>query len=63
LAVLAEQILIGIVMLGFALRIAFAAVDIAGELIGLQMGLGFATFFDPGSGGETPVMSASSSAC
>jgi hypothetical protein len=62
LAVLAEQILIG-VMLGFTLRITFAAVDIAGELIGLQMGLGFATFFDPGSGGQTPVMSANSSAC
>ena len=56
LAVLAEQILIG-VMLGFTLRITFAAVDIAGELIGLQMGLGFATFFDPGSGGQTPVVS------
>jgi flagellar biosynthesis protein FliR len=56
LAVLGEQLLIG-VLLGFTLRITFAAVDIAGELIGLQMGLGFATFFDPGSGGQTPVIS------
>jgi flagellar biosynthetic protein FliR len=55
LVVLAEQILIG-VLLGFALRITFAAVDVAGELIGLQMGLGFATFFDPSSGGQTPVI-------
>jgi len=55
LVVLAEQILIG-VLLGFALRITFAAVDVAGELIGLQMGLGFATFFDPNSGGQTPVI-------
>jgi flagellar biosynthetic protein FliR len=55
LIVLAEQILIG-VLLGFALRITFAAVDVAGELIGLQMGLGFATFFDPNSGGQTPVI-------
>jgi flagellar biosynthetic protein FliR len=55
LIILAEQILIG-VLLGFALRIAFAAVDVAGELIGLQMGLGFATFFDPSSGGQTPVV-------
>lgn len=55
LVVLAEQILIGVI-LGFALRIAFAAVDVAGELIGLQMGLGFATFFDPNSGGQTPVI-------
>lgn len=56
LAVIAEQLLIG-VMMGFSLRIAFAALDVAGELIGLQMGLSFATFFDPGSGGETPVVS------
>ena len=56
LAVMAEQILIG-VLLGFALRISFAAVDVAGELIGLQMGLSFATFFDPTSGGQTPVVS------
>ena len=55
LVVLAEQILIG-VLLGFALRITFAAVDVAGELIGLQMGLSFATFFDPSSGGQTPVI-------
>lgn len=55
LVVMAEQILIG-VLLGFVLRIAFAAVDVAGELIGLQMGLSFATFFDPASGGQTPVI-------
>lgn len=50
-----EQLLVGS-MMGFALRIAFAAIDVAGELIGLQMGLSFATFFDPVAGGETPVM-------
>lgn len=55
LVVMAEQILIG-VLLGFVLRITFAAVDVAGELIGLQMGLSFATFFDPTSGGQTPVI-------
>lgn len=55
LVVLGQQMLIGI-LLGFALRITFAAVDVAGELIGLQMGLSFATFFDPTSGGQTPVM-------
>lgn len=55
LAIVAEQLLIG-AMMGFSLRIAFAALDVAGELIGLQMGLSFATFFDPGSSGETPVM-------
>ncbi len=55
IAVLAQQILIG-VLLGVTLRITFAAVDIAGDLIGLQMGLSFAAFFDPGSGGQTPVV-------
>jgi len=56
IAVLAQQILIGIVF-GFTLRIAFSAVDMAGELIGLQMGLSFATFYDPQSASETPVVS------
>jgi flagellar biosynthetic protein FliR len=48
--------LIGIVM-GFTLRIAFAAVDLAGELIGLQMGLSFAVFYDPQNSAQTPVVS------
>ncbi|MCX7169980.1 MAG: flagellar biosynthetic protein FliR [Proteobacteria bacterium] len=56
LAVLAQQILIGTV-LGFTLRITFSAVDMAGELIGLQMGLSFATFYDPQTSAQTPVIS------
>lgn len=56
LIVLAQQILIGIVI-GFTLRLMFAAVDMAGELIGLQMGLGFASFYDPQTASQTPVMS------
>lgn len=55
LMVLAQQVLIGILM-GFTLRIAFAAIDLAGELIGLQMSLSFAVFYDPGSSGQTPVV-------
>lgn len=54
--VLAQQVLIGTV-LGFTLRITFTAVDVAGELIGLQMGLGFASFYDPQSASQTPVVS------
>jgi flagellar biosynthetic protein FliR len=42
----AQQVLIG-VALGFAVRIVFAALEFAGEVIGLQMGLNFAGFFDP----------------
>lgn len=41
-----QQVLIG-VTIGFAVRVALAAVEYAGELIGLQMGLNFASFFDP----------------
>ncbi|MRD73079.1 flagellar biosynthetic protein FliR [Rhodocyclus tenuis] len=54
--ILAEQLLIGYAM-GFALRVTFAAVDMAGNLISMQMGLGFATSFDPQSAGQTPVLS------
>ena len=56
LAVLVQQMLIGTVI-GFTLRIMFSAVDLAGELIGLQMGLGFASFYDPQSAAQTPVLS------
>lgn len=50
-----QQILIGIA-LGLTMQFAFAAVRTAGELIGLQMGLSFATFFDPGSRLNMPVL-------
>lgn len=53
--ILLQQILIG-VFLGFTVRIVFLAVDLAGELIGLQMGLSFAVFYDPQGTGQTPVM-------
>lgn len=43
---LVQQLLIGL-SLGFAVRLVFAAVELAGELIGLQMGMNFAGFFDP----------------
>jgi flagellar biosynthetic protein FliR len=39
------QIVIGVV-LGFCVKTVFAAVSAAGELISVQMGLGFATLFD-----------------
>ena len=42
----AQQAVIGL-SLGFAVRLVFAAVEFAGEIIGLQMGLNFAGFFDP----------------
>ena len=51
-----QQMLIG-VSLGFAVRIVFSAVEFAGELIGLQMGLNFAGFFNPMTGGEATATS------
>jgi len=42
--------------MGFAVKIVFAAFDVAGEFIGTQMGLGFATFYDPLSSAQTPVI-------
>ena len=53
---IAQNVLIGLA-LGFAVRIVFAGVELAGEMIGLQMGLGFASFFDPASGGQTNAAS------
>lgn len=44
--VLLQQILIGL-CIGFAMRLVFAAVEMAGELAALTMGLSFASFFDP----------------
>jgi flagellar biosynthetic protein FliR len=55
LLVLAQQSLIGIA-LGFTMRIAFAAVDVAGELIGLQMGLSFAVFYDPQNAAQSSIV-------
>jgi len=56
LVIFGQQVFIGIAM-GFMMRIVFAAVDMAGALIGMQMGLSFAIFFDPDAGGQTAVLS------
>ncbi|MCL2523670.1 MAG: flagellar biosynthetic protein FliR [Betaproteobacteria bacterium] len=53
--IMLQQMLIGIGM-GFAARIVFSAFDLAGEYMGFQMGLGFATFYDPLRGSQTPVL-------
>ena len=49
--VVIQQVLIGLT-LGFAARIVFAAIEFAGELVGLQMGLNYAGFFDPATGAQ-----------
>jgi flagellar biosynthetic protein FliR len=54
--VTAQQVLIGVAM-GFVLRMLFAALEIAGEMIGQLMGLGFASLLDPQNGVQVPVVS------
>ncbi|HMW63457.1 MAG TPA: flagellar biosynthetic protein FliR [Azospira sp.] len=56
LLILAQQMLIGLAM-GFAMRLVFTAVDLAGEMISMQMGLGFASAYDPQTAGQTAVIS------
>lgn len=56
LGILAEQVLIGLAM-GFSMHIVFAVVMVAGEYIGLKMGLGFASFFSPDTGTQSMVLS------
>lgn len=49
-----QQVLIG-VAIGLTMQIIFAAVELAGELIGLQMGLSFATFINADSD-QVPIV-------
>jgi flagellar biosynthetic protein FliR len=46
LGAVAQQVGIGLAI-GFTVRMVFAAVELAGEVVGSQMGLGFASFFNP----------------
>ena len=55
LLILAQQVLIGLA-LGFAMQVVFWAAELAGEFIGLQMGLGFATLYDASVPGFIPVV-------
>lgn len=55
LFVLMQQIVAGVII-GFSIRLIFAAVEMAGDLAGMQMGLGFASFYDPQNATFTPVV-------
>ncbi|NEX62686.1 flagellar biosynthetic protein FliR [Noviherbaspirillum galbum] len=56
LLIVMQELVIGLAM-GFAMRIVFAATEFAGEVIGLTMGFGFATFFDPQTRGRSSAIS------
>lgn len=55
LLVLIQQIIAGLIM-GFAIRLIFTAVEMTGDLAGMQMGLGFASFYDPQNATYLPVI-------
>jgi flagellar biosynthetic protein FliR len=56
LLVTVQQVLIG-VALGFLLRLVFGALEVGGQLLAMQMGLGFATLIDPQGGNPIPLVS------
>ncbi|CAH1195844.1 flagellar biosynthesis protein FliR [Candidatus Nitrotoga sp. BS] len=53
--VIIQQILAGLAI-GFTMRLIFTAIEMAGDIIGIQMGLGFAIFFDPKNATYVPVI-------
>jgi flagellar biosynthetic protein FliR len=55
LFILIQQLVIGLAI-GFSMRLVFSAVDLAGQLIGMSMGLGFATFYDHQSQGQSAAV-------
>jgi flagellar biosynthetic protein FliR len=55
LLILIQQLIIGLAI-GFSMRLVFSAVDMAGQMIGMTMGLGFASFFDPQTRGQTTAL-------
>ena len=55
LGAVAQQVAVGLAI-GFSVRLVFAAVELAGEIIGLQMGLNFASFFDPASNAQVSAV-------
>jgi flagellar biosynthetic protein FliR len=52
---IAQEILIGM-MLGFVLQLFFQIFAIAGQIVAMQMGLGFASMVDPANGISVPVI-------
>ncbi len=50
-----RELLIGVTA-GFVLQLVFAALAVAGEVIALGMGLGFASLVDPDKGVQVPVV-------
>lgn len=50
-----QQVGIGLAI-GFTVRLVFGAFELAGQVVGFQMGLGFASFFDPSTSAQSSAM-------
>ncbi len=55
LLILFKELVIG-AAIGFVVRLLFSSLEMAGHLSGLQMGLGFATFYDPQHSTNVPIV-------
>lgn len=55
LGAVVQQVVIGL-SIGFAVRVVFAAMELAGEVVGFQMGLNFAAFFDPSMNAQSSAL-------
>ena len=55
LMLIAEQIIIG-ALLGFSLQLFFQAFVVAGQIVAIQMGMGFASMVDPANGVNVAVI-------
>lgn len=55
LLILLQQVVIG-AAIGFALRIVFAGIELAGRVIGMQMGFEFGLFYDPLRAPQVPAL-------
>lgn len=56
LLIIAQQILIGVII-GFTIQLVFSAVITGGQIVAMQMGLGFSLMVDPQNGTQSPVLS------
>ena len=54
--IIVNQILIGVI-LGFVLQMVMSAVITGGQVVAMQMGLGFSAMVDPQNGTQSPVVS------
>ena len=55
LGAVVQQVGIGLAI-GFAARLIFSVFELAGQIVGFQMGLGFASFFDPSTSAQSSAM-------